>query len=387
MRLLHVIHSADPRHGGPIEALTVRARLLARMGHSVEVASCDDPNAGFLRDAPLPIHAHGPGVGKYGLAPRLLAWLRDHHRDYDSVIVNGIWQYNGLAVRRALRDSGRPYFVFPHGMLDPWFREQYPLKHLKKLPYWLLVERLNLKDAAGVLYTSEEERQRAGPAFPRYAANEHVAPYGIAAPEKPLADYVRAFAAAHPALAGTRFLVFMGRLHEKKGIDLLLDAFAAAPDRELGLLVAGPDDTPYAAALKARAERLGIAARVTWAGMLRGDVKYGALAAAEAFVLPSHQENFGVAVVEALACGTPVLISDKVNIWREVQAGGAALVEPDTLDGARRLLERWLALPGSERAAMAAAARPLFRERFDIEASIARFLDIVGGVAPAVRAA
>lgn len=387
MRILHVIHSADPRHGGPIEALTVRGRLLKQMGHSVEVASCDDPKAAFIGDLALPIHAFGPGLGRYGIAPRLTAWLRERHSDYDTVIVNGIWQYNCLAVRQALHASGRPYFVFPHGMLDPWFGEQYPLKHLKKLPYWLLVERLNLRDAAAVLYTSEEERQRARRAFPRYAANEHVAPYGIAAPEKPLGDYTEAFAAAFPALADTRFLVFMGRLHEKKGIDLLLDAFAAAPDRELALLVAGPDDTPYAAALKARAERLGIATRVTWAGMLRGDVKYGALAAAEAFVLPSHQENFGVAVVEALACGTPVLISDKVNIWREVEADGAALVESDTLDGTRRLLERWLALPAPERAAMAAAARPLFRERFDIASSIARFLDIVGGAVPAVRAA
>ena len=117
--------------------------------------------------------------------------------------------------------------------------------------------------------------------------------------------------------------------------------------------------------------------------MLRGEVKYGALASAEAFVLPSHQENFGVAVVEALACGTPVLISDKVNIWREVKLGGAAVVEADTLEGTTRLLERWFALPSSEREAMAAAALPLFRERFDIGASIGHFLKIIG--APAAR--
>ena len=382
MRLLHVIQSADPRHGGPIEALTARAGLLGRLGHRVEVASCDDPGADFVRDATLPIHALGPGLGKYGWTPRLLAWLRAHHRGYDAVIVNGVWQYNGLAVRQALADSGRRYFLFPHGMLDPWFGERYPIKHLKKLPYWLLVERFNLLRAAAVLFTSEEERQRARRAFPCYAAaREEIAPYGVAAPEKPLDDYRRAFAAVLPALANTRYLIFMGRLHEKKGVDLLLDAFAsvAAGHPDVSLLIAGPDDTPYADLLKKRAQRLGMAARVTWAGMLSGDVKYGALVAAEAFVLPSHQENFGVAVVEALACGTPVLISDKVNIWREVEAGGAAYVEADTVEGTRRLLDRWLALPAPDRAAMAAAAQPLFRERFDIASSLDRFLDIVGG--------
>ena len=386
MRLLHVIHSVDPRHGGPIEALTVRGKLLAAIGHHVEIASCDDPAAAFVRDATLPVHALGPGLGKYGFTRRLAAWLRGRHRTYDAVIVNGIWQYNCAAVRQALRGTDRPYFVFPHGMLDPWFGEQYPLKHLKKLPYWMLVERPNLRDAAGVLYTSEEERQRARRAFPCYAAREFVAPYGIAAPAKPLDVYRQAFAEAFPTLAGTRFLVFMGRLHEKKGIDLLLDAFAVAAPSDVTLLVAGPDDTPYADQLKAHAKRLGIAPRVVWAGMLRGDVKYGALAAAEAFVLPSHQENFGVAVVEALACGTPVLISDKVNIWREVEAGAAAIVEPDTADGTAKALDRWFSLSAADQASMREAARPLFEARYDIAASITRFLGIVGGTEPPLTA-
>jgi glycosyltransferase involved in cell wall biosynthesis len=101
--------------------------------------------------------------------------------------------------------------------------------------------------------------------------------------------------------------------------------------------------------------------------MLTGDIKWGALSAAEAFVLPSHQENFGIAVAEALACGTPVLISNKINIWREIDGDGAGLVENDDLAGTSRLLTRWLATDGNARAAMSNNAQQCFANRFEIE--------------------
>jgi glycosyltransferase involved in cell wall biosynthesis len=100
--------------------------------------------------------------------------------------------------------------------------------------------------------------------------------------------------------------------------------------------------------------------------MLRGDAKWGAFHAAEAFVLPSHQENFGIAAAEALACGTPVLLSDKVNIAREIADDGAGWMEPDTAAGTERLLERWIELPPAERQAMAVRARECFHKRYDM---------------------
>jgi glycosyltransferase involved in cell wall biosynthesis len=100
--------------------------------------------------------------------------------------------------------------------------------------------------------------------------------------------------------------------------------------------------------------------------MLRGDAKWGAFYAAEAFVLPSHQENFGIAVAEALACGRPVLLSDKVNIAADIAEDGAGLMEADTADGTERLLERWIALRDEEREAMAARALDCFQARYDM---------------------
>jgi glycosyltransferase involved in cell wall biosynthesis len=100
--------------------------------------------------------------------------------------------------------------------------------------------------------------------------------------------------------------------------------------------------------------------------MLAGDAKWGALYDAEAFVLTSHQENFGIAVVEALACGKPVLISNQINIWHEIEEDKAGLVAADTLAGAAQLFRRWQNLAPENKAAMKQAAKACYENRFDI---------------------
>ena len=158
-----------------------------------------------------------------------------------------------------------------------------------------------------------------------------------------------------------------------------LEAFAAtlAKDPAWRLVFAGPDDSNWQQTLEERARALRIADRIVWTGMLRDTLKWSALAAAEVFALPSHQENFGIAVAESLACGVPVLISQEVNIWREIDAANAGLVAPDTLAGTTELLERWQQLPETERIAMRQNARQCFQEHFDIEHSAARLLEAI----------
>jgi glycosyltransferase involved in cell wall biosynthesis len=141
--------------------------------------------------------------------------------------------------------------------------------------------------------------------------------------------------------------------------------------------MAGPDGVGLQPELAALAQRLGISERVTWTGMLEGAAKWGALRAADVFVLPSHQENFGIAVAEALAMGLPTLLSTQVNIWREVVAAGAGLAEPDTLAGTVALLSRWLALPAVTRTHMRQAATPCFERHFHVQAAAQRLLALV----------
>ena len=370
MKILHSIHSADPRGGGPVEGIK---QLAAAHGAGViEVVSLDAPGQAWMADFPLPLHALGPGRTSYGYAPRFIPWLRAHHAEYDVVIVNGIWQFNSYGVRRALRGTATPYCLFTHGMLDPWFKRHYPLKHLKKWLYWPWGEYRCLRDAAAVFFTAEEERRLARRSFWLYRCKEVVINYGTAGPVGEAGRQREIFFARFPALRGRRCVLFLGRIHEKKGCDLLLHAFAKvvaqepAAARDFTLVMAGPDDSAFAQRMKARAAQLGLAPRLVWTGMLTGDLKWGAYHAAEVFALPSHQENFGISVAEALACGRPVLISNKINIWREIAEDQAGLVEGDDLPGTVALLTRWLALGATERAAMAEQARRCFARRFEI---------------------
>jgi len=330
----------------------------------------------------MPVHALGPGRSSYGYAPRFSHWIKERHAKYDAVIVQGVWQYSSFGVWRALQGTATPYFVFPHGMLDPWFKRTYPLKHLKKLLYWPWAEYRVLRDAAAVLFTSKEERRLARESFSPYRCNEMVVNYGTAAPEIDLARAREEFFNSFPQLQGKRFLLFLGRLHEKKGCDLLIEAFSAlrnsAPaDRSLHLVIAGPwADERHQEHLERMAQDV---SALTFTGMLTGTRKWGAFSAADAFILPSHQENFGIAVVEALACGTPVLISNKVNIWREIAAGEAGYVENDDLAGTARLIERWLGTAPEIRTAMKENARACFARHFEINRATDSLLEVLEG--------
>jgi glycosyltransferase involved in cell wall biosynthesis len=378
MRLLHVIATLDPASGGP--AAAVRSLIdfsPAEIHH--EVVTLDDPAASFLAHLPFPVHALGPTRTKYGLNTRLIPWLTANRSRFDGVLVNGLWQFCGLAVWRSLRGL-TPYMVFPHGMLDPYFRRAFPLKHLKKWIYWLAAEYWILRAADRVLFTTAREARLARTSFYPARWSAQVVPYGASPPPGDPEIYRRAWTAAFPQLRAVRFLLFLGRIHRKKGCDLLIDAFleAAPLDPALHLVVAGPtspDAQRWRATLEHRVAQASLASRVHWTGPLYGDAKWGALHNCEAFVLPSHQENFGIAVAEALACGKPVLLSDQVNIAPEIVRVGGGRMAPDTLAGTLDLFKYWISLSPESRLSMGLRAQRIFLTHFDIRVNAAAILD------------
>ncbi|MDR3406219.1 MAG: glycosyltransferase [Chthoniobacter sp.] len=368
--LLHVVHSLDPARGGPSELVRQLCVAHAAMGVAGEVATLDARHASTLDAWPAPVHAFY-GHGNYGWTPAFTKWLRARASTFAGIFVHGLWQWQGLGTWRALRGTEARYWLFPHGMLDPWFREAFPWRHQRKVAYWKSLEQRVVRAAAGVVFTSDEERLAGRGTFqPWLAQREFVVPLGTSAPPQPAAELRARFEARFPQLRGERVLLFLGRLDEKKGGDLLIDAFRrVAPP--MHLVFAGPGaDARFEADLRARAQGL----RVTFAGPLYGDDKWAALAAAEVFILPSHQENFGVAVAEALASGVPVLISQRVNIWREIVEDGAGFAEADDLEGTARLLERWLA---ADQATMRLAAQRCFAARFDIRRTAENLLALI----------
>jgi Glycosyltransferase len=386
LKILHSIRSVNPHGGGPVEALKQFAAVNARAGHQVETVCLDSPDDPWVKAFPLPCHAMGPSKGSYGYSPRLVPWLRENRKNYDVVVVDGLWQYHAFGVWRALRKTDTPYHVFTHGMLDPWFKRTYPLKHLKKWLYWPWGDYRVLRDACSVLFTCEEERRLARQSFWLYRCRERVVNFGTGAPVGDPVAQRALFEEKFPETRGKHCLLFLGRVHVKKGNDLLFRALAevlasgASPElANWHLVIAGPDDHPYGHEMKALARELKLESRVTWTGMLTGDLKWGAFHHADAFVLPSHQENFGIAVAEALACRVPVLISDKVNIWREIDTDGAGLVENDDVEGTKRLLTRWLALSPAERDVMRARAEQCFATRFHVEQSARSLIAALSG--------
>lgn len=379
MKILHVLPSLDPEGGGPMEGVRRLGAHLIQAGHEVSVVSLDDPREPYLQGLELTVIALGPSQGRYIYNRKLVPWLKEHAGVYDAVIVNGLWNYHAFGTWRGLKSSGVPYYVFTHGMLDPWFKRAYPLKHVKKWLYWPWADYRVLRDARAVLFTSEEERLQARKSFWLYHAKERIVKYGTHPPPPEELPLREAFLSAYPNLRNRRRLLYLSRIHKKKGCDLLIKAFRsiAHQDATLHLIMAGPDPTHWVPELKTLAHDLGIGNRITWPGMLQGDMKWGAFYACEAFVLPSHQENFGIAVAEALGCGRPVLISDKVNIWREIAAGGAGIVNPDDLAGTIDSLSRWLSLDADEQRRMGDNARDLFRCNFTTEMMAADFIRVL----------
>jgi glycosyltransferase involved in cell wall biosynthesis len=325
------------------------------------------------------VHALGPGFLKYCYSSRLLPWLSNRARNVDCIIVNGLWQYMGLAAWRASKLIDKPYFVFAHGMLDPWFKRAHPLKHLKKWLYWLPAEYRILRDARAVFFTCEQERLLARESFGVYRCNEAIVNLGIARPSGDPQQQQNVFLKRFPELRDRRIILFLGRIHPKKGCDLLLSAIPKflSENKTLHLVLAGPEEPDFGKQLRARARELEIEHRITWTGMLSGDLKWGAFHSAEVFILPSHQENFGIAAVEALACGVPVLISDQVNIYREIESDNAGLAGRDTRQGTADLLQRWLALPASAQSNMRSCARACFERRFEIKRATQGLIDVL----------
>lgn len=367
MKILHVIPTLAPASGGPAEALRQLVRWYPEIGVEAEIVCQDEPDSGWIPNFAAKVHTLGGRSGTYGRSPVLRDWLAQNVTRFDGVVAHAMWTYAGVAAARAAR--GRvPYAVFPHGMLDPWFKRRYPLKHLKKWLYWPIQYPM-LRDAKSVLFTSALESELAPQSFWPHTWKSLVVPYGTNEPPLDLEAQRRAFESVQPQLGGRRFLLFLSRIHEKKGCDLLLEAFASVAERNAGidLVIAGPDKDGLQAKLAELAERLGVAERIHWPGLLTGDAKWGALRACEAMILPSHQENFGVVVAEALACGRPALISDQVNLWPQIEEDRTGLVEPDTLDGTRSLLARWFALSEGEKAGMAERARAAFKKRYSMQ--------------------
>ena len=237
------------------------------------------------------------------------------------VHLHTVWTYPTWAAMKACRRHGVPYVVMPHGMLDPFSLER---KWLKKLLYGRLIEWPNLRRAKAMIYTHDAERQLAESSIAGLPSG-YIVPLGSDEPPQAGRNVLaEEFLCEHPHLRGRALVTFLSRLHPKKGLDLLIPAFADLVTRRPSahLVLVGPGEESYVQRLRQLVDQLSIAECVTFIGPLEGRAKWAALAASNVFVLPSFQENFAIVVVEAQRMGVPVVLSRRVNIWEDIVSGG-----------------------------------------------------------------
>lgn len=381
MRVLHIASNIDPRSGGPAAVLAglstaqVRAGLDVSLittypaGRSVDVAE-------QLRASGVDVTVIGPCSGRLSRHPAIGPTLREKVPGVDVVHIHSLWEEIQHRAAVLCRKAGVPYIFRPCGMLDPYSLSR--SAWLKKILLALRLRR-DLNNASAIHYTADVERDLAQGLQLR--SPSIVEPNGVDLGAYSHLPARGAFRQRFGIEADRPLVLFLSRIHPKKGLDLLIPAFAkvvesghAATDRasDAMLVLAGPDDGGYRASVEQLIAKHGLGTRVIWTGMLQGEEKLSAYVDSDLFVLPSYQENFGIAIVEALASGTPVIISDQVAIWHELRAAGVAGVVPTQVAALADEMRSWLNDEG-RRARAGEAGRTLALTKFSWDRIAARW--------------
>jgi len=376
MRVLHVIGSIAPRLGGPSRVVLELATALSEQGHEVDVVTSAladrgswlprgsvqglEPVRTGLRQAQDGYHityCRPSWPTRWVMSREMFSVLQERIRVADVVHIHSLYLFPTLLASRLARAHRVPYVIRPHGTLDPYIRRRHRVA--KRLYSWL-IESATLRHAAAVHFTTSEERDLARPALPE-GINTCVIPLGVDVSEfATIPD--RETARSALGLASGEFVwLFLGRLNHKKGLDLLASAFVQfakeAPSSRL--IVAGPDDDGLGKRLLDECALGGVANRVTLTGFLDRAQTKRALAAADSWILPSYSENFGVAVVEAMAAQLPVVITDRINIWRAVQQARAGVITRAETGSVLKGMLLVAQMPHADRVAMGARGREL----------------------------
>lgn len=350
MRVLHVIPSVSPRRGGPSAAIFPMVAALRARGIDAEIATSDEDmespdspssSPALIQGVPVRMFARWATTVRpwrdYLFCPRFAPWLKKNLSSYDLIHVHALFSHLPTTAMRLARRGPVPYVNRPLGLLGRW-----PLRQgaLRKRCYLRLIEKQNLDDAAALHFTSESERDEAADVVA--VDRGIVIPHGMERPGR-LLDAREKLRSRLGLPQNQKLLLFLGRVHPKKGIDLLVRALAQMPLPRPVLLIAGEGD--HRTAIEQLAARQGVARDLRWLGHVTGEWKQLCLQGSDLLALTSHHENFGIAVLEALAAGTPVLVSDQVALADPVARHRLGHVVPLEIEAIRDGLAQMLAQP------------------------------------------
>jgi glycosyltransferase involved in cell wall biosynthesis len=332
MKILHIIPSLNPNLGGVCKAVRdiIYGLEKGNSNFTNEVLCLDSPDEKYIKNEQFKVHALGDSKTSWSYSKTLLKWLYNFSGNYDQIIVHGLWQYQSYAIYKAWQKYQFKYYVMPHGMLDPYFQKapERKLKAIRNIFFWKYVEKKLINNSYAILFTCNLEKELARTTFNGYnAKKEFVIGLGVAPPPQYNQQSIINF--NNKFKIDDKYLLFLSRIDHKKGIDILLKAYQMNIDKiPYKLIVAGPLDSLYAQNLIKTYQ----SENIIFTGMLQGDEKWAAIYGANLFILPSHQENFGIAIVEAMACGKPVAITRQVNIYDVIENCNAGFVFDDNYE-------------------------------------------------------
>lgn len=351
------------------------AQALGEAGVEVTVVSTDDDGPGMRLQVPLGLEIQGregahylyfrKNTDFYKFSWQLTRWLTRHVSDFDLVHVHALFSYASTAAALIARRKAVPYIIRPLGVLNRWGMQN--RRRIVKAISFQLIESRILRGAGAVHYTSRIEQREAETATSTLGiARSAVIPLPIG-PVRGAADPERFFA-KFPDARNKQIVLFLSRIHPKKGIELLLDAFYEIHRKHPSavVVIAGEGEPAYVSMLQRKANEMKIANYVIWSGYLGGEEKWAAFAAATVFVLPSFSENFGIAAAEALARGVPTVITEGVGLSEEVQAASAGVVVKPTTHAIACALDDLLC-NADKRREFAANGQQLAIDRFSSE--------------------
>jgi len=318
------------------------ARAQARLGNEVSIYTTNqDGNRELFVPTDRVVQQDGVSIRYFpiqhprfwGTSLPLAQALRGKIPDVDVVHIHSIYMFHTAVAAFYSKKFQIPYIIRPHGTLDPFIYNRHRFR--KKIVEILFQDRV-LRCASGIHFITEEEKMLAGKYT--FGAPGFVVPLGLDIDEYSCVPAKGKLISRFPELNGKTIILFLGRINFKKGLDILVTAFAAIvrEQKDVHLLIAGPDNTGYGKKVSEWLKKENVHTKTTLAGMLQGEEKLEAFHISSVFVLPSYSENFGIAVLEAMACGLPVIVSDKVNLWHEVVAARAGEVAPCDADAFSR---------------------------------------------------
>jgi glycosyltransferase involved in cell wall biosynthesis len=336
LRVLHVIASLSPLHGGPTIALQTMSQALSDAGIQVDICTTNISRKSTLQ-VPLyqPVQQFGGHtwyfpvtVHPYSISLSLAKWLNANIQNYSIIHLHGIFTFPTDYAAWLAKQKNIPYIIRPLGILNQYGIQKHK-KVLKML--WLSFLTPVLKSAKAIHFTSTAEQTEAGEVIQNI--NGVVIPLGINTDEFKQLPTKQAFLKQYPQLSDKKIILFLSRIDPKKGLEMLLPAFknCCQLHQDLHLMVAGSGESSYEHTINNLVLQLNLEEHVTFTGHVSGNQKLLLFAGADLFVLPSYSENFGISVIEAMAAGLPVLISKNVAISNEITSANAGL-DFDTAD-------------------------------------------------------